>query len=219
MRGGIDAVLFDLDDTLGDWATAVENAVDLAGLPEGELDRIRAKLRDFVCVRDEGRVVDRHHWRLFQPQMDWSALTPDAGIAEKLELSFRAARMPVAYTDAAVLSEIGRDYRIGLLTNNPYGETALAEYGLRGHFEAVVMMDEPFLKPHGRAFEQACVALNLPPGRVAMVGDSLANDVEGALVAGLVPIWVDRFHDDYPLHRAVHRIESLWDLPELLGAL
>ena len=27
------------------------------------------------------------------------------------------------------------------------------------------------------------------------MGDSIANDVEGALAAGLIPIWLDRYED------------------------
>ncbi|HXU23965.1 MAG TPA: HAD family hydrolase [Tepidiformaceae bacterium] len=219
MGEGTEAILFDLDDTIGDWATAVDRTVLSAGLSEVDLARIGAALREFVCVRREARIVDRHHWRLFHEDMEWESIVEDASVAKILRAAFRTAERPGPYTDADVLAELGLDYRIGLLTNNPYGEAALAKYGLRGHFEAVVMMDEPFLKPHRRGFEEACAALDLPPGRVAMVGDSLANDVEGALSAGLVPIWVDRFHDGYVADAGVHRIESLRELPELLRSI
>ncbi|MGH2633138.1 MAG: HAD family hydrolase [Tepidiformaceae bacterium] len=217
----IEAVLFDLDDTLGDWATAVENAVGVAvaGLPKEDAKRLREALREFVCVRRDGRVVDRHHWRLFQPEMEWAALFGEPAIAETFQSAFSAAQMPVAYVDASVLAEISREYRVALLTNNPYGRSALIEYGLLRHFEAVVMMDEPFHKPHARAFEAACDALALAPDRIAMVGDSLANDIEGAAMAGMLPIWIDRFHDHYPLDSGALRIEQLWELPALLRSL
>ena len=219
MGGRIEALLFDLDDTLGDWATAVENAVALAGLAEDELARTRAVLREFVRIRREGLVVDRQHWRLFNEHLDWERVLEDRVLAATLQAAFRTATMPRPYPDAAVLADLGRDYRIGLLTNNPYGKTALAEYGLLGHFEAVVMMDDPFQKPHRREFDDGCRAMALSPASVAMVGDSVANDIEGALTAGLVPIWVDRFADDYPLDAAAHRIETLWELPDLLRSL
>ena len=70
-----------------------------------------------------------------------------------------------------------------------------------------------------QAIEDGCRAMGCEPARIALVGDSLANDVEGALAAGMVPIWVDRFGDGYSPGEGVYRIETLFELPELLRSL
>jgi putative hydrolase of the HAD superfamily len=54
-------------------------------------------------------------------------------------------------------------------------------------------------KPDVRAFAIAAAALRAPPGRTAMVGDSLHNDVLGALAAGFASVvWVGRGEGELP---------------------
>lgn len=222
MAGNIEAVLFDLDDTLGDWATAVDAAIAVAfdGLPaDGERERVREALREMTHEWREGRIVNRNHWCLFGEDPPWPTSLKGRDVFPRLEAAFRAAVMPRKYADTAVLAELRSTYRIGLLTNNPYGKTALSEYELLEHFDAVVMMDDPYRKPHRRAFEEGCEAMGCDPARIAFVGDSLANAIEGAVAAGLVPIWIDRFNDNYPLRAGIHRIETLSELPSLLSSL
>jgi putative hydrolase of the HAD superfamily len=66
-------------------------------------------------------------------------------------------------------------------------------------------------KPDPRIFAPALAALGNPdPSRVAYIGDSAINDVEGARAAGLVPLHLD----PYDLYAAMdhERINSLHDL-------
>lgn len=60
-----------------------------------------------------------------------------------------------------------------------------------------------FAKPDPRIFGDAIAALNLPPERIAYVGDSYVNDVGGATAAGLVPLLYDPFddHSEYDCER------------------
>jgi putative hydrolase of the HAD superfamily len=57
-------------------------------------------------------------------------------------------------------------------------------------------------------------ALGLPPGEIAYVGDSVSADVEGALGAGLRAVWLNRWHDPWPLPPGVVSIASLSELHE-----
>ena len=60
-----------------------------------------------------------------------------------------------------------------------------------------------YAKPDPRIFSDAIAALDLPPERIAYVGDSYVNDVGGARAAGLVPLLYDPFddHADYDCER------------------
>ena len=71
-----------------------------------------------------------------------------------------------------------------------------------------------YAKPDPLIFGDAIAALNLPPERVAYVGDSYVNDVGGARAAGLVPLLYDPFddHADYDCER----IRSLHELLEFV---
>ncbi|MEK9137779.1 MAG: TIGR01458 family HAD-type hydrolase [Bacteroidota bacterium] len=78
-----------------------------------------------------------------------------------------------------------------------------------------------FGKPAVEFFHQACVSLELPPGDVAMIGDDLRADIEGAAAAGLMTIFVRTGKDkDKPLTGVEKQpgivLNSIADLPTLL---
>ena len=106
-----------------------------------------------------------------------------------------------------------------VLTNGPRPQSVLQRMGFAQYFDAVVSVFGGVKKPAGAAFEAGLEELGAEPETTAYVGDSLLNDVQGALSAGLVPIWIDRFGDGYPLPDGAHRIEALSELPELLATL
>jgi HAD superfamily hydrolase (TIGR01662 family) len=69
-------------------------------------------------------------------------------------------------------------------------------------------------KPHASIFRAVLELLGVEPGEAAMVGDTIADDIEGALALGMRAILVDRErrHEDFE-----PRVESLSELPTLLG--
>jgi HAD superfamily hydrolase (TIGR01662 family) len=70
------------------------------------------------------------------------------------------------------------------------------------------------VKPHRSIFEAALVVLDATPSEAAMVGDSLADDIEGARALGMRAILLDRdgLHVDEE-----DRIDTLLALPAVLG--
>jgi HAD superfamily hydrolase (TIGR01662 family) len=70
------------------------------------------------------------------------------------------------------------------------------------------------VKPHCSIFEAALTALGATPEEAAMVGDSYADDIEGARALGMRAILVDRegLHEGEP-----DRIDTLLALPAALG--
>jgi len=80
----------------------------------------------------------------------------------------------------------------------------------------VVATDSAARKPDRAAFEKGCRALRVASEETAHVGDSLSNDVEGALQAGLMSIWLDRYADSAPIPTGAYHITSLAEIPELL---
>jgi putative hydrolase of the HAD superfamily len=220
----IEAVLFDLDDTLTDWYGAVQRALGVVARefvlrPDSVADVLLA-MREHVAVRRHGLVVDRHHWRLADDYDPWRTALGDSDHAS-LVTAFRSALLAglEMHEDVAVIAGLRQRHRVAMLSNNPYARTALEERGIAHLFEAVVMMEDPFRKPHPRAFAEARAAIGADEGTLVYVGDSLQNDIEGAHAAGLIPVWIDRFDDRHPLPDGAHRIGSLWELPLLLERL
>lgn len=80
-----------------------------------------------------------------------------------------------------------RGVRLGLLSNlaSPYREPCVSAGIAELLDTALYSCDEGIAKPDPVLYERLCERLGLPPARVLFVGDSLANDVEGARRAGL----------------------------------
>ena len=106
-----------------------------------------------------------------------------------------------------------------MLTNSDSAEAALVHMRLRRWFEKVVMAEDPYRKPHPRAFAMAIEELGVDPARTAYVGDTISHDVEGAAAAGMRAIWLDRRDDGHPLPPGALRIGTLGELPQLLESL
>jgi putative hydrolase of the HAD superfamily len=95
----------------------------------------------------------------------------------------------------SVLSALRRNRTIGLISNYdhpPHVYLLLARLGLAALFDVVVVSGEVGIeKPDPRIFELAVKQARLQPREVVYVGDT-ANDVHGALDAGLCPILIRR---------------------------
>ena len=120
------------------------------------------------------------------------------------------------YEDAlpvlAVLREGG--LRIGLVSNGQRDLDAFARHHGLDVDVCMGSMRHGRVKPHRSIFEAALTSLDASPEEAAMVGDSYADDIEGARALGMRAILVDRDG----LHRGEpDRIDTLLALPAALG--
>ncbi len=120
------------------------------------------------------------------------------------------------YEDAlptlAVLRDAG--LRIGLVSN---GQRDLQEFALHHHLDVdacVGSFSHGRVKPHRSIFDAALAALDARPAEAAMVGDSYADDIEGARALGIRAILLDR---DGLQEDESDRIDTLLALPAALG--
>lgn len=92
----------------------------------------------------------------------------------------------------------------------------VGHFGLDAYLEFVVSSaDVGYLKPAPEVFAAVLTRTGLLPGQVVMVGDSIENDVKGALACGCEAILLDRANR--APHTALRRIETLAELPTALG--
>jgi len=125
---------------------------------------------------------------------------------------------------SAALAELRRrGYRLGLVSNTPWGTPdylwtgQLERFGLVRFFEVTCFSsDVGFRKPDPRIFQAALKPLGVPPARAVFVGDEPEADIAGARGAGLASVWVDRHHRRPPSPAADLTITRLADLPEHL---
>ncbi|MCX5203981.1 HAD family hydrolase [Streptomyces sp. NBC_00237] len=205
-RATIRAVVWDVDDTLFDYASAdiagmraqfaAEGLPDGYGTAEQALDRWReltrlhwARFAAGECTFAEQR-RDRIEGFLGGPLSDRAA---DDWFARHV-VHFEAAWTLFPDT-VPVLDALADGYRHAVLSNSSLlnQEPKLKALGVWDRFEAVLCAVELGVsKPAAAAFHAVCDALGLPPEQVAYIGDEPDIDAGGAVAAGLTGIWLDR---------------------------
>ncbi|GAA3390442.1 HAD family hydrolase [Streptomyces roseoviridis] len=203
----IRAVLWDIDDTIFDYASADRAGMRAHLAAEGLLGGY-ASVEEALLRWKE---LTELHWRRFEAEggdfldqrrdrvRDFLG-APELTAAEADDWFERY----VVHYEAAwelfpdtlpVLDLLAADYRHGVLSNSSIRnqDRKLRVLGVRDRFEAVVCAAElGVAKPAAAAFHAACAALGLPPEQVAYVGDQPETDALGAARAGLTGIWLDR---------------------------
>lgn len=108
--------------------------------------------------------------------------------------------------------------KLGIVSNWESRLPALCSaHGIAHYFDFTVISEvEGFVKPHPHMYRRALERAGVPPERVAHVGDSLRDDIEGAAALGIWGILVDRAGTTAGAYEP--RISSLTELPRVLDA-
>jgi putative hydrolase of the HAD superfamily len=205
----IDAVLFDLDDTLHDDTLTYRRAAEqVAREVSGERGvSAEALLRSYVDQSDA-------FWVRLTPS---SLGTPLASLRERM---WNAALVAEGIDDPALAERCARDYnryragflelwpgaielldglrrrgcKLAMITNG-FAEThreKIAILKLEDAFDEIFIADEVgMLKPDPRLFRLAAERLGVAPERCAMVGDRFERDVRGGHSAGMFTVWMN----------------------------
>ncbi|WP_121822492.1 HAD family hydrolase [Halostella salina] len=220
----VDAVLFDLDDTLCEYrrggAELLSLAFDDVGVdPFFGVDEYHARYEEFLAETDDMVELRRECFAALAADRDRD---PDLGRA--VADAFAAERdhgnvrpLPGA---AEAVERLAADHRLAVLTNGAPGMQSekLAALPFRDAFEAVVHAgyDAP-RKPEPEPYHHALDLLDATPERAVHVGNSLTTDVPGAHAAGVRSAWLSDGSDPDP--EPHYRLGSLRDLttPPWLG--
>jgi putative hydrolase of the HAD superfamily len=227
------AVFFDMDGTILDWQTGMEESW-LAAC-EAHCDGSFAPAALFEAVRtrrtwfwDDEERARRGRMDLDEASREIVRLAfADAGLgpvalAHRIADDYRARRAgclapyPGAIETLAALRS--RGLRMALLTNGgAEGQRrSVEQHGLAAYFDCIVIEGEFGLgKPDERVFRHAFGALSSTPERTWMIGDSLAADIAPAVALGMHAVWVDPAGTGLPPgavvrpHRIVRAISEL----------
>ena len=133
----------------------------------------------------------------------WSRALADVGVEDEafvVELSERykqeRIKRHVNFEETeAVLEDLRKDFRLGMLTNGAEDiqQKKIAGSGLAPFFDAIVITGAIGIgKPAPRAFDVILNQLGVTAAETVMVGNSLSSDVRGAINAGLSSVWLNR---------------------------
>ncbi|KPV63575.1 MAG: putative HAD-hydrolase [Candidatus Bathyarchaeota archaeon BA1] len=229
----VDAVLFDLDETLidsfkGQQAAHIEvskmliSSLKLRGIQVNFQDLLR-QVSDFDDEMEVKLIRERDNW--------WPTLFRMLGgrrlskkTAQRLTKAYWTAyaNNSPPYEDAIPTLEYLRSkgYKIGLVTDTD-GTPGMKRWrvaltGLEKYVDAVVVGGEDIMerKPSPELFLLAARRLGAPAERCLMVGDKAFVDIKGAIAAGMKAILIHRREWDIPLkpHHTIHRLAELRSL-------
>lgn len=243
MRGGLDAVLLDIDDTLVDTRgafTAGMKAVAGAYLghlgpagPGAALEHWARDLEGYFPAFTSGRLGFLEQRRLRATAMHRDLGGPDlddqtfAAWNRCYEQAFRDAWAALAGATDLLERLAGCGLPFGAVTNTQvdYQRDKLERTGLSA-LPILVGTDTLGIgKPDPRVFHHACTLLGVDPARTVYVGNDLVVDAQAAAAAGLVAVWFDRGHEPasaprtgLPVVRSLAELACWLDLPESADA-
>jgi FMN phosphatase YigB (HAD superfamily) len=151
---------------------------------------------------------------------DAGVIRPAAELSDLLEPLFDYWRTATPLTDALAFLREWTDCPVLVVSNIDRTDLLQVLPGLPGVAGTVTSEDARAYKPDSAVFHHALTLTGGAPETVVHVGDSWDSDVQGALSAGLVPIWLDR--DDPAPHEwrnGVRRITGLDRLAACIAAL
>lgn len=214
------AVVFDLDETLLDQSSAADAAVTAWASELGIVDANVAATWSRISRRHYARYQSREI--TFEDQRrervreflgrdfsDEEASATFRGYLERYESGWEI------FPDAipAIRRARADDRPVVILTNGDRAQQLrkLDRFALSSEVDAIICSsDLPFGKPHAAAFLAATRGLGFSEDESLMVGDSLANDYQGAIDFGMRAVLVDR--TGVHRHRGVDAVESLDDI-------
>jgi putative hydrolase of the HAD superfamily len=203
------AVLFDLDDTLFDHTHCAREALEairtgyacFTSIAPDALARTHTQILDELHpqVTSGTLKLDAARQERFRRLFESAGFKADAAQAADASLAYRRryeeAWKEVAGASALLAAVRKRDLRIGVVSNNllKEQEDKLRCCRLDQYVDALVVSgDVGVSKPDPRIFEIALEKLRCAPEESVMVGDAWDADIEGALAAGIRPVWLNR---------------------------
>jgi HAD superfamily hydrolase (TIGR01509 family) len=188
----VDAVLFDLDDTLCEYERSgvelLAAAHDRVGVEDVfGVEEYYARYEDYA---DDSDGIEDLRESCFADLAEKRGYDPEVGRQLARAYADERDHTRVEFVDGArqAFERIADEYRVGMVTNGgpEMQEAKLRGLGLRDAFETVVFGGyEAPAKPAPDPFHRALSAMNVAPGRAIHVGNSPSSDVDGAKAAGL----------------------------------
>lgn len=213
----VDAVIIRAERLVHDWMTEHHPDVARDWTPE----RVRA-LRDEL-LRDNDTL--QHNLTTLR-QLAFSTCFERCGYRERearrLALEafaiFHQARNEVTLFPEArdILERLGRDYRLGALTN---GNADLRRIGLDGLFEFHHSAESiGRRKPEPDMFHAALRSAGVQAREAVHVGDHPEEDIDAARRHGFGAIWANLLSLEWPAHlpEPEHRVGSWRELPDVV---
>lgn len=223
----IQAIVFDLDNTLTDFMKMKEAAIQAAidGMIDAGFKLPREELRERVrAIYDE---LGLEFQRVFDELLEREFGEVDPKILASGIVAYRRARESnlVLYPHAqmTLLELAKRGIKLGVVSDAPRLQVwlRLCTLGLQHVFDAVVTFDDTGeRKPAPAPFREVLRRLGVEPGHAMMIGDWAERDVVGAKSLGMKTVFA-RYGDtfDTKLSGADYDVDDVFQLVGIVDGL
>lgn len=211
-KGMIQAIFFDLDDTLTVRKKSIESyfiwlinkyCTNVANI-EGELDAL-------LRMDDNGNTKKQDFYENLLYRWNIDSLSRDDFIVIWKEEFYKHV---VARDNLyKVLEYLSSKYKLAIITNG-YEEVQrkkIKTLQIEKFFSYIFVSEtEGYSKPSSQIFINACELLGSDKRKTVFIGDHIENDIYGAYNAGLIPIWLNCDEENVNLN--LTKISDLRDL-------
>ena len=223
----IQAISFDLDDTLWHCAPAIGNA------ERALYDWHKRVTPRLVQAHTPETLMEfRQQFRSAHPELQGCVTAmrlaglrsillqfdyPESLAEEGFSIFYRA-RSEVQLYDGVLdmLDTLGRHYQLAAITN---GNADLEYIGIARHFDKIYAADLDMApKPDPHMFDQCLTAFELPSHQLLHIGDNPVADISGGHNAGVQTLWFNQFREPWPEHltRPHYEVQALAGIVSLL---
>lgn len=232
----LQAVLFDLDDTLTDHQYSVR--VGLTALTD-----------QYACLGrtsfDELHETHAHYLETFHDRVICGEVSLDEARIQRFQAIFGHYGQPISLEEAAQVAGLFRhayleseraipgvipflqhlrahSLKIGIITNSTIGEQTakLRRCGLDSLIDLMVTAEETRIsKPDPAIFHHTLQRMGYTQSEVIMVGDNWWTDIIGASQAGIPALWLNRYGHHCPDTSLATEFTTYEPLEEVLSLI
>lgn len=215
----IQAVLFDLDQTLLDRTSSLEKFLEwqINTLTLVPLSQQQNFIQRFITLDANGTVwKDKVYAQLIQ-EFQISKITVQALLTSYIQ-DFNKFCVAFQSVDSVLDRLVKADFSLGLISNgrSPFQERNFQALGVDTLFSSIIVSEAVGLrKPDPKIFQLACHQLELMPEQCIFVGDNEVVDILGAKSVGMHAILFDP-EQKVISTQADHRVKSFKDILSIL---
>ena len=192
----VKAVIFDLDNTLMDFMTMKENAINAAAkamIDAGlNIDPKKAHDELYAIYDREGiefQKVFNNFLEDYLGYVDWKILSSGVVAYRKAR---EASLVLYPHVNMTLTELLKRGLKLAVLSDAPRREAwlRLCYLQLQHTFDTVITFEDTgFKKPHQTPFRKVLSIINVEPEDTMMVGDWPERDLVGARKAGMITVF------------------------------
>jgi len=220
----IDAVLFDLDETLTDRSASISRYAalfhrDFAGhLPDVSAAEVEST---FITLDERGYRPREEVYGGIVTRFPWNSAPAISVVRDHWRAWFPASAVARTGLEETLSELTALGLRLGIITNGSVmTQSAKIEHlQIAKYFSSIVISEAVACeKPNPRIFRRALDEIGSAAAVTWFVGDHPLNDIFGASAAGLVPVWLEGIHP-WPAGRpdAERRIRMLHELVDMVS--